>query len=132
MKIYLELEGKLGPKAKPQTNQFRPPFPNANFQVRKEPKMTEKIKRLIPTKKYKVKVVARPNLGNATMQLPQECAPVNPESQQPPISENNPHPWKMPLFVQVLHGPELDRCLTISLKKGRIVQYPLPPTPLPT
>ena len=53
--------------------------------------MTEKRNRLIPTKKYKVKVVARPDPGNTTMQLPQESAPVNPESQQPPASENNPH-----------------------------------------
>ena len=34
--------------------------------------------------------MARPNPGNATAQLPQESTPVNPESQQPPMSENNP------------------------------------------
>ena len=72
MKTYLELEGKLGPKPLSQTNQFRPPFPDSNPQVRKESKMMEKTKRLIPTKKYKVKVVARPDPGNAPMQLPQE------------------------------------------------------------
>ena len=72
--------GRLGPKPQSQTNQFRPPFPNTNPQIRKESKMTEKRKRLIPTKKYKVKVVARPDPNNATMQLPQESAPVNPES----------------------------------------------------
>ena len=91
MKTYLELEGKLEPKPQSQTNQVRPPFPDTNPQVRKEFKMTEKRKRLIPTKKYKVKVVARPNPGNITMQLPQGSAPVNPESQQPPTLENNPH-----------------------------------------
>ena len=36
--------------------------------------------------------MARPNSGNITAQLPQESAPVNPESQQPPTSENNPPP----------------------------------------
>ena len=92
MKTYLELEGKLGSKPQSQTNQFRPPFPNTNPQVRKESKMTEKTKRLIVTEKYKVKVVARPDQGNATTYLPQESAPVNLESQQPPTSENNPSP----------------------------------------
>ena len=36
--------------------------------------------------------MARSDPGSATMQLPQESAPVNPESQQPPTSENNPPP----------------------------------------
>ena len=54
--------------------------------------MTEKRKRLIPTKKYKVKVEARPDPGNMTVKLPQENDPVNLESQQPPTSENNPPP----------------------------------------
>ena len=93
MKTYLELEGKLGPKPQSQSNQFRPSFPVTNPQVRKESKMTEKRKRLTPTKKYKVKVVARPGPSNTTMQLPQANAKasVNPDSQQPPTSENNPH-----------------------------------------
>ena len=96
MKTYLELKGKLGPKPQPQTSQFRPPFPNTNPQARKEHKMTEKRKRLIPTKQYKEKVVARPVQGNATVQLPQESAPVYPEVQQPPTSENNPTPRRCP------------------------------------
>ena len=54
--------------------------------------MTEKRKRLNPTKKYKVKVVARPDPGNASMQPPQGNATVIPESQQPPTSENKPPP----------------------------------------
>ena len=92
MKPCLELEGKLGPKPQPQSNQFRPPQPDTNSQVRKESKATEKRKRLIPTKKYKVKVVPRPDPSNATTQLPQTNAkaPVNSESQKPPTSENKP------------------------------------------
>ena len=82
MKTYLEMEGKLEPKPQSQTNQFRPPFPDTNPQVRKESKMTEKRKRLIPTKKFKV--VARPDPGNTNAQPPQESTQVNPESQQPP------------------------------------------------
>ena len=92
MKTYLELEGKLGPKPQSQSNQFRPHLPDTNPQVRKESKVTEKRKRLIPTKKYKVKVVTRPDPSNATMQPPQANAKslVNPESQTPPTSENSP------------------------------------------
>ena len=93
MRTYLELEGKLGPKPQSQSNQFRPPFPNTNPQLRKDSKVTEKRKRLTPTKRYKVKVVTRPDPDIATTQLHQENtkAPVNSESQQPPTSENNPH-----------------------------------------
>ena len=90
MKTYLELDGKLGPKSQSQTNQFRPLLPNTNPQVGKESKMTEKRKRLSPTKKFKA--VDRPNPGNITMQPPQEITPVNPECQQPPTLENNPTP----------------------------------------
>ena len=36
--------------------------------------------------------MVRPDPGNVTIQLPQENASVNPESQQPPTSENNPPP----------------------------------------
>ena len=56
MKTYLELEGKLGPKFQPQSDQSRSTQPDTNPHVRKETKATEKRKRLIPTKKYKVKV----------------------------------------------------------------------------
>ena len=94
MKTYLELEGKLGPNTKPQPNQFRHPQPDTNPQVRKESKATEKRKKLIPTKKYKVKVVARPDPGNATMQPPETSTklPTNSGNQKPPTSENNPPP----------------------------------------
>ena len=118
MKTYIELEGKLGPKPQSQLNQFRPPLPSTNPQVRKDSKVTEKGKRLTPAKKYKVKVVAWPDPSNMTMQMPQANVktPVDPESQKPPTSENNPHLYKMSLFVQVLPGPSLGRCLAIFLK----------------
>ena len=92
MRTYLELEGKLGPKPQSQPNQFRPPFPDTIPQVRKESKMTEKRKRLSPTKKCKEKVVARPDPSNMTMQPPQEA----------PTSVNNPPPLKdTPVHVGV-------------------------------
>ena len=101
MKTYLELEGKLGPKLQPQSNQSRPTQPDTNPSVREETKATEKRKRLIPTKKYKMKVVARPNSrsSNVTVQPPQTApnAPTNSEGQNPSLegtSENNPPPLK--------------------------------------
>ena len=95
-KTYLKLEGKLGPKPKPQSDQFRAPQPDTNPNIRIESKTTEKRKRLIPTKKYKVKVVARPN-PSATAPPPQTNpkTPVNSEGQKPSsegTTENNPLP----------------------------------------
>ena len=127
MRTFLELEGKLGPKPKSQSNQFRPPFPDTNPQVRKEPRMTEKRKRLIPTKRYKVKVVARPDPGYATMQLPQENikALVNLESQQPPPLENNPQPLEdAPVHVGT-HWPKAGK-MSGNLFKLR-KEWPIPP-----
>ena len=60
MKIYLELKGRLGPQFQPQPNQSKSAQPSTNPCVRKETKATDKRKKIIPTKKYKVKVVARP------------------------------------------------------------------------
>ena len=127
MITYLELEGKLGPKPQSQSNQFRPPFPHTNPQVRKESKRTEKRKRLIPTKKYKVKVVARPDPGSATMQPPQQNAPVNLESQQPPTSENNLE--DAPVHVGT-PWPEAGK-MSGNLFEIR-KDWPIPPTTNPT
>ena len=82
MMTYLRLEGKLGPKLQSQSNQFRPPQHHANPQVRNGSKMMKKRKRLIPTKSYKVKVVARPDPSNMALQLPQANTntPAIPES----------------------------------------------------
>ena len=90
MRTYLGLEGKLGPKCQPQTNQFRPPLPNTNPQQRKESKATEKRNRRSPIKKFKA--VDSSNFGNLTVQPPKESAPINPESQQLTTLENSPPP----------------------------------------
>ena len=113
MKTYPELEGKLGPKSQSQPNQFRPLQPNTNPHIRKESKVTEKGKRLISTKKYKVKVVARPDPSNVTAQLPQTNtkAPVNSEGQKPSISENNPPPLEIPQFMLVPLSLRQEKCL---------------------
>ena len=105
MKTYLKLEGKLGPKPQSQSNQFRPPQPNTNPHVRKDSKATEKRKRLIPTKKYKVKVVTGPDPGNATAPPPQinPEAPMNSEGQKSlpeGMPGNNPTIRKCPSSCQ--------------------------------
>ena len=73
MKTDLELEGKLGPKFQPQSDQSKPAQTNTNPCVRKETKATEKRKKIIPIKKYKMKAVARPEptpqTSNTTVQL---------------------------------------------------------------
>ena len=62
MKTYLELEGMLGPKSKvqPQQNQSRPAQSNTNPLERREANPTNKKRKLIPTERYKVQVVAKP------------------------------------------------------------------------
>ena len=101
MKTYLELEGKLGPKFQPQPDPSKPAQPNINPHVRKETKATEKRKKIIPTKKYKVKVVASPEptpkISNTTVQPPLAIpsAPTNSEEQNPlQTSDSNPPPLK--------------------------------------
>ena len=82
-------------------NQSRPVQPDTNPCMRKETKATKKRKKLISTKKYKVKVKARPKFktSNATAQPPVTTpnAPTNSDSQKPSQegnSERNPLPLK--------------------------------------
>ena len=121
MKTYVELEGKLDPKLQPQSDQSRPAQPVTNPHMRKETKATEKRKKLIPTKKYKVKVLARPKskASNATTQPPVTTpnAPTNSESQklsQEGTSERNPHYLKTSQLTLAPHGPKQERCQGIS------------------
>ena len=129
MKTYLELEGKLGPKPQSQSNQFRPPQPDTNPQKEKNLKWQRKEKRLIPTQKYKVKVVTRPN--KETMHPPQTNtqAPVN--SWNPKainIREQPPTIKKMLLFMLVLLGQRQGKYLAIILNWGKSSPFPLQTT----
>ena len=64
MKTFLEVEGKMGPIPVPApSNQFRPPLPDTNPNVRKN-NVTEKRKRPIPKKKFRP---ATPNLPQCTL-----------------------------------------------------------------
>ena len=104
MKTYLKLDRKLGPKAQPQSDQFRPTQPDTNPHVRKDYKATEKRKRLIPTRKYKLKVVVRPNSSNVTAQphVTNPKAPENTEGQKP-STEGTPGNNPLPLENAPVH-----------------------------
>ena len=93
IRTFLELEGKLGPKPQSLSNQVRPSQPDTNPNVRKDSKATEKRKRLAPTKRFKVKVVARTNSNKATVQPPNTKALINTESQKTLTltPQNNPN-----------------------------------------
>ena len=81
MRTYLELEGKLGPKPRQQPqpqqnqNQQRPVHPSTNPLIRRGTKTNDKRRKLIPTRWYKVQVVAKPvqaptpKADNVTMQI---------------------------------------------------------------
>ena len=67
MRKILELEGKLGPIPQSPSNQFSPPQPDTNPNVRKVTKITEKRMRVTHTKRFKAKIAAEPNSNKATM-----------------------------------------------------------------
>ena len=115
MRTYFELEWKLGPKSQPQQNQSRPTQPNTKPLVQKKMKTTEKRRKLIPTKRYKVQVVTKPEstpkTSNVTTQPP-ETAPsftINSEKENPPqggTPSSNPHCSKMFQPMLAPHGLE--------------------------
>ena len=131
MKTYLELVGKLGPKPQHQPNQFRCPQPDTNHHVSKDSKTTEKRKRLIPIKKYKVKVVTRPDPGHATALPPQTNpeAPMNSKGQKPStegMPGNNLPPLENTPVCASTPWPEAGKMSgnLLELRKG----WPIPPT----
>ena len=83
--MYLELEGKLGPRSRPQhqlqqnQNQPRPAQPSTNPLIKRGTKTNDKRRKLIPTRWHKVQVVAKPvptpKASNVTVQTT-ETIPV--------------------------------------------------------
>ena len=94
MRTFLELEGKLGPISQSPSNQFRPPEQDTNPNIRKVTKITEKRKRVAPTKRFKVKIAAEPNSDKTTTYLPNTKVQMNTESQKTlkPTPETRPPP----------------------------------------
>ena len=78
MKTFLEVEGKMGPIPVPVPgNQFRPPLPETNPNVRKND-VTEKRKRATPKKKFRP---ATPKPTTVPPPLPE--APPKPKNNTP-------------------------------------------------
>ena len=66
---------------------------NTNPNIRKVTKSTEMKKRVVPAKRFKAQIATEPNSGKATMQLPNNKAPMNTNQEtQAPTSQNNPPP----------------------------------------
>ena len=59
MRTFLEMEGKLGPIPQSPNNQNRPPQPDISPKVKKAIKITEKGKRVVPTKRFKANVAMK-------------------------------------------------------------------------
>ena len=114
MKTFLEVEGKMGPVPQTTSSQYRPPQPDTNPNVRKDNAM-EKRKRAAPTKKFRPSAVPRlVEQPHAHLQLFPKLQPISNPKQM--LQKIDSHPWKMPLFAKVLHGPVLGRCQGTSLR----------------
>ena len=131
IRTYLELEGKLGPKFQPQQNQCRPAQSSTNPLVRRETRVTDKRRKLIPTKRYKVQVVAKPESTpktiNVTTQPPNTApsASVNSEKENPPQKAHQvgtPHCLKMFQLMLAPHGLEQGQGQVTYLNWGRTGQ----------
>ena len=61
MRTFLEVEGKLGPIPQPSSNQYRPPQPDTNPNVRKVNKAIEKRRRIVPTKRFRANIATKSN-----------------------------------------------------------------------
>ena len=91
MKTFLEVEGKMGSIPVPVlSNQFRPPLPDTNSNVRKND-VTEKRKRATPKKKF------RPSTSKPTTVCPPlPEAPLKPKNSMllssVPVREDTPWP----------------------------------------
>ena len=122
MRTFIELEGKLGLKPQSLSNQFRPSQPDTNPNARKDRKVTEKGKRIAPTKRFKVKIAVKPNSNEATKQPSNTKAPLNTESQktltpvpgkQIPTFRRCPNPCRHP------NGLKQGRCWQTSLRQEK-------------
>ena len=92
MKTFLEVEGKMGPIPIPAPgNQFRPPLPDTNPNVRKD-NVIEKRKKATSKKKFRP---ATPKPTTVCPPLPE--APPKPKNSVPlpsvPVREDTPWPW---------------------------------------
>ena len=90
MRTFLEVDEKLDPIPQPSSNQYWPPQPDTNPNIRKATKTTEKRKRVAPTKRFKANIAMTPN--EAAIQPPMAIskAPTDIKIQAPPPLEDIP------------------------------------------
>ena len=102
MKTFLEVENKMGliPIPAP-ANQFRPPLPETNPNVRKND-TTEERKRATPKKKFRP---ATPKITATCPPIPE--APPNPKNNAPSVQVREDTPW--PSAVKMLGNLFKDR-----------------------
>ena len=95
MKIFLEVEGKMGPIPQPASSQYRPPQLDTNPNVRKD-NATEKGKGAVPTKRFRPIAATKPSETAMCPPMTVSKAPVNVKLQtdapenRPPCLENAP------------------------------------------
>ena len=90
MKTFLEVEGKMGPIPVPASgNQFRPPLPETNPNVRKND-ATEKSKRATPKKKFRP---ATPKPTTVCPPLPETPPKPKNSTPLPSIPARDDIPW---------------------------------------
>ena len=88
MKTFLEVENKMGPIIPAPANQFRPPLPETNPNVRKND-MTEKRKRATPKKKFRP---ATPKITAMHPPLPETPPKPKSSASSAPVREDTPWP----------------------------------------
>ena len=115
MKTYLELEGKLGQKRQLQSDQSGPAQPITNCHMKKDMKTTEKRKKLVPIKKYKVKVMENLNPTTQTCNHLQHLPKPQPtwkikHLHEKVLQRTTPHLYKTFQFMLAPHGLKQEKC----------------------
>ena len=96
MRTFLEVKGKLGPIPQPSSNQYRPPQPDTNPNVRKVNKATEKRRRIAPRKRFRANITAKSK--NAATHSPATISKTSTPDNRPlpledaPVCKSTPWP----------------------------------------
>ena len=88
MKTFLEVENKMGPLIPVPANQFRPPLPETNPNVKKND-TTEKRKRATPKKKFRP---STPKITAMCSPLPEAPPKHKSSASSVPVREDTPWP----------------------------------------
>ena len=127
MRTFLEVEGKMGPIPKPASSQYRPPQLDTNSNVRKD-KAMEKIKRAVPTKRFRPSTVSRPSEAAACPPMTISKTSTNDRPQvQEETSESRPPPLENVPVCKSTPWPNAGK-ITGNLWKKEKIGYFLPTT----